>query len=336
MAVSTSQTNSAETAAPVLDLLGARDWHQDLIDDVRHGLTQPQKSLPPKWFYDAYGSELFEQITREPEYYPTEAERSILLTNAMDILMLSGADTLVELGSGISDKTTALLDALVATGGHTYMPFDVSADALQDAMAVLGKQYPTLEISGVIGDFDRHLSKIPVVGRRMIAFLGGTIGNYSPGPRRKLLAEISSTMRDGDTFLLGTDLVKDAARLEAAYNDEAGITAQFNKNVLTVLNRQLDADCNLDQFTHLAYWDADNEWISIHVQSDCVQSIRIPNIGDDGSDFIVDLAQGETIHTEISAKFTMQRLTADLASAGLSLLDTWTDGDFLVSLSRRV
>lgn len=320
----------------MIDLLGDRDWKAELVDDVRHGLTQRQKSLPPKWFYDDRGSELFAQITRTPEYYPTEAERGLLLANAVDLMVLSGADTLVELGSGISDKTTALLDALVANGGTGYLPFDVSRAALEQALEVLSKRYPDLSMQGLVGDFDQHLTKIPVTGRRMVAFLGGTIGNYPPAPRRKLLADIRSTLRDGDTFLLGTDLVKNADRLEAAYNDAAGITAEFNKNVLVVLNRELGADFNLDQWTHLAYWDEDNEWISIHVQSDCVQTARVPGAAADGDDLIVDFAQGETIHTEISAKFTMKRLTADLAAAGFSLIDTWTDGDYMISLSRPV
>lgn len=319
----------------LIDLLGDRDFQQDLIDDVLVGLRQAQKAVPPKWFYDARGSELFEQITRAPEYYPTEAERGILLRHAAEMVALSGADTLVELGSGVSDKTTALIDALLESGGRRYMPFDVSVDALQQAVGILSERYPALEIQGVIGDFDRHLGQIPVVGTRVVAFLGGTIGNYEPEGRQRLLADIVSSLQPGDSFLLGTDRVKDRQRLELAYNDAAGVTAEFNKNVLAVMNKRLGADFDLDAFEHLAYFDEEHQWITLYVRSLRAQVVTIPGIADKGADLVVSLAEGETIHTEISAKFTEERLRSDLAGAGLELVKIWSDDDFMVSLSKR-
>lgn len=301
-----------------------------LLADLKHGLAQPQKSIPPKWFYDEVGSKLFEEITRLPEYYPTEAERGILLNSADDIVARTSPNTLVELGAGISDKTTALIDAMHRLNGQLpwYVPFDISADAILDGSARLQGQYEGINIHGIAGDFDHHLGEIGGEGRRMIALLGGTIGNYPPAERRFLLETVAGTMKAGDSFLLGTDLVKDPARLVAAYDDSAGVTAEFNRNVIQVIATTLDLPLSTDDFEHKAVWNAVDEWIEIYLVAR-----RALRFDVDGMD--VSIAEGEHILTEISAKFTMDRLRSNLAEAGLALVDSWTDGDFTVSLSTR-
>src|SRR6478735_8046665 len=223
-----------------------------LRDDVTRGLTADPKTLPPKWFYDAKGSDLFEDITRLPEYYPTRCERSILEASATEIAELADADTLVELGSGSSEKTRLLLDAMRAHGTLVrYVPVDVSDSALLEASEALVKDYPGLQVHGVIADFEAHLDRLPGGGRRLIAFLGSTIGNLDPATRAHFLAEIGAGMKEGDALLLGTDLVKDTERLVRAYDDAQGVTAAFNKNVLAVVNRELDADFDLDAYRHV-------------------------------------------------------------------------------------
>lgn len=302
-----------------------------LETDVLKGLTSTPKELPPKWFYDDRGSELFEAITRLAEYYPTEAERSILRAQASNIVEMAQADTFVELGSGISDKTTVLLDAMSASGRlRRYVPFDVSEATLRDAAATIDATYPGIEVHGVVGDFEHHLGLIPHVGRRMVAFLGGTVGNFDPPGRAEFLAAMSASLHDGDTFLLGTDLVKDPGRLVLAYDDPAGVTAEFNKNVLAVMNRELEADFDLDRFAHVAVWDPRAEWIEMRLRSLADQRVRI-----EGIDLDVTFADGEEMRTEISAKFRKDGLEAELATAGLDLIGWWTDGpgDFALSLS---
>ncbi len=300
--------------------------------DVLAGLTATPKTLPPKWFYDDRGSELFDAITRLPEYYPTERERSILRANAASIAAGSGADTIVELGSGTSDKTTVLLDAFTATGQlERFVPFDVSEATLRDAAERLAARYPGIDVRGVVGDFERHVPFIPRAGRRMIAFLGGTIGNFEPRARRIFLDSLVATMTPGDTFLLGTDLVKDRDRLVRAYDDSAGVTAEFNRNVLRVLNHDLDADFVPERFGHRALWDEDNEWIEMHLVADEEHIVHIGALG-----LEVAFAAGESIRTEISAKFRRAGVASDLSAAGLELIDWYTDpdGDFALSLSR--
>ena len=305
------------------------DRQTALVADVRDGLADAPFTLPPKWFYDDSGSKLFDEITRVPEYYPTEAERGLLLTHAAE--MVEGIDTLVEFGSGSSDKTTALLDAMRAAGSLArYVPFDVSPDALESAAERLEVRYPEASIEPVVGDFDGDLAGLRGPGRRLIAFLGGTIGNYEPPGRHELLRRIATVMDDDDRFLLGTDLVKDEGRLVAAYDDAAGVTAEFNRNVLRVINDELDADFPVDSFEHRAVWDRTNEWIEMHLVATEAVDVTIPLAG-----LTVSFDAGDHIRTEISAKFTDDRLRDDLAGAGLELLRTWTDGDFTVSLSRR-
>lgn len=306
-------------------------FERALRADVLEGMQRTPKQLPPKWFYDDRGSELFEQITRLEEYYPTEAERSILSTQAGEIARASGADTLVELGSGAADKTRVLLDGLSATGQlQRFVPFDVSEGILRSSSADLLKEYPDLVISGVVGDFENHLGNIPREGRQLIALLGGTVGNFDPAMRRTFLENIVAGMKPGDSFLLGTDLVKDIARLELAYDDPQGITAEFNMNVLHVLNARLQADFNVDNFEHYAKFDTENEWIDIRLKSLVDQDIRIEAL-----DLDVHFDAGEFLHTEISAKFKREKVAAEVAEMGLELTEWWTDsnGDYALSLS---
>jgi L-histidine N-alpha-methyltransferase len=315
----------------VSNYLAADSAAQALRRDVREGLLQTPKSLPPKWFYDSVGSDLFDQITRLPEYYPTRAEAQILRARAAEIADASGADTLVELGSGTSEKTRMLLDALHDSGSlRRFIPFDVDAGVLHAAGTAIQREYPGIEIDAVCGDFEEHLGKIPGVGQRLVVFLGSTIGNLTPGPRADFLSTLSDTLQPGDSLLLGTDLVKDAGRLVRAYDDSAGVTAQFNRNVLAVVNRELDADFDLSAFEHVARWNTDEDRIEMWLRASAAQRVRIA-----GLDLTVDFAEGEEMLTEVSCKFRPDGVTAELAAAGLRRTHWWTDpaGDFGLSLS---
>jgi L-histidine N-alpha-methyltransferase len=297
-----------------------------LADDVLDGLTKPFKELPPKHLYDARGSELFEEITRLPEYYPTRAERRILELHAPAIV--AGAVELVELGAGSAVKTRLLLD----TGGlRRYVPFDVSESALTECADALGLDYPDLGVHGIVGDFERHLDRIPpsMPGEpRLLAFLGGTIGNFTPGARRRFLRSLAALLGPDDRLLLGTDLVKDPDVIEAAYDDAQGVTAEFNLNMLHVLNRELGADFAVDRFEHVAFFDRQHEWIEMRLRATRDMTVRIEAL-----DLDVRFARGEEMRTEISAKFTPQRVQADFEAAGLEL-DAWfTDPDELFALS---
>ena len=299
--------------------------------DVRNGLAQEPKSLPPKWFYDSVGSDLFDQITRLPEYYPTRAEAQILRTRAGEIAAASSADTLVELGSGTSEKTRMLLDALRDRGSlHRFVPFDVDPTVLRAAGAAIEREYPGIEIDAVCGDFEEHLGKIPDAGRRLVAFLGSTIGNLTPGPRADFLVSVAEILQPGDALLLGTDLVKDTDRLVRAYDDSAGVTAKFNRNVLAVVNRELGADFDIDSFEHVARWNDAEERIEMWLRSTRAQLVHIT-----GLDLDVEYADGEEMLTEVSCKFRRDGVDAELAAAGLRRTHWWTDdaGDFGLSLS---
>ena len=313
--------------------LAADSAARALRRDVYDGLTQTPKSLPPKWFYDSVGSELFDQITRLPEYYPTRAEAEILRDRSAEIAAASGADTLVELGSGTSEKTRQLLSALRDSGSlRRFIPFDVDAGMLQVASAAILDEYPGIEIDAVCGDFEEHLSKIPRVGRRLVAFLGSTIGNLTRGPRGDFLSALSDTLQPGDTLLLGTDLVKDPDRLVRAYDDSAGVTASFNRNVLAVVNRELDADFDLQAFEHVARWNTAEERIEMWLRARGTQQVRVGAL-----DLTVDFADGEQMLTEVSCKFRPEGVAAELADAGLRRTHWWTDqaGDFGLSLSTK-
>jgi len=317
---------------PTIDrFLTPADLAASLRADVRAGLSSTPKTLPPKYFYDARGSELFEEITRLPEYYPTRAERSILEARADEIADVTKARTLVELGSGSSEKTHLLLRALRDVGSlETYVPVDVSADAIEWALPGLAADYPALEVHGVVADFERHLDLLPDDGPRLLAFLGGTIGNFEPDQRARFLAAVGASLGPGDALLLGTDLVKDPARLVAAYDDAAGVTAEFNLNVLRVIDRELDADFDLAAFEHVAVWDADREWIEMRLRSTRDQSATVG-----GLDLTVSFQAGEEMRTEISAKFRQDRVARELNAAGLHPAAWWTDeaGDFALSLA---
>jgi L-histidine Nalpha-methyltransferase len=305
-----------------------------LADDVLDGLTRPFKELPPKHLYDTEGSRLFDAISRTPEYYPTRTERSILEAFGPELVRRTRAAELVELGSGVPTKTRVLLDAMHAAGTlERYLPFDVSETVLRTSAEQLVEDYPGMGVHGILGDFERHLDRVPAPrgGPRLVVFLGGTIGNFLPGSRRRFLRAIARSLRAQDRLLLGTDLVKDPAVLEAAYNDAAGLTAAFNRNVLAVVNRELGADFDPGAFEHVAFFDRVHEWIEMRLRAFAPQVVTIPDVG-----LTVHFAHREELRTEVSAKFTRGRLAADLAAAGLELEDVVTDpGElFAVSVSR--
>jgi L-histidine N-alpha-methyltransferase len=307
---------------------------RSLADDVLDGLTRPFKELPPKHFYDARGAELFDQICEQPEYYPTRTERAILEESAADLATLTNAVELVELGSGTAAKTRVLLDAMHAAGNlRRYIPVDVTESMVRDCAEKLTGEYPGLQVHGVIGDFERHLDRVPpAVGPRIVAFLGGTIGNFPPGSRRRVLREIASLLGPEDHLLMGTDLVKDPKVLEAAYDDAQGVTADFNRNVLRVLNRELDADFDPEDFDHVALFDPEHEWIEMRLRARRAHTTLVRAL-----DLPVHFDAGEEMRTEISAKFTPERLGSDLSAAGLELVRWLTDPDelFALTLSKR-
>jgi L-histidine N-alpha-methyltransferase len=312
----------------IVSRLGADE--RTLAFDVLDGLTRPFKEIPPKHFYDTEGSRLFDEITRLPEYYPTRSERAILAARSAEIVRETGAAELVELGSGVPTKTLLVLDAMRDAGTlDRYVPFDVSEVVLRESAENLVERYPGVRVYGVVGDFERHLDALPPAeGPRIIAFLGGTIGNFPPGSRRKFLRSLARALRPQDALLLGTDLVKDPAVLEAAYNDSAGVTAAFNRNVLAVINRELDADFDLGAFEHVAFYDREQEWIEMRLRALRPQVVEVRKLG-----ITVHFANREELRTEISAKFTRERLEADLGAAGLALRAWMTDPDGLFALS---
>ncbi|EEP69988.1 hypothetical protein MCAG_00315 [Micromonospora sp. ATCC 39149] len=318
------------SADPLEIYLEEQDLGRSLRDDVRTGLTARPKWLPPKWFYDARGSELFEEITRLPEYYPTRAERSVLVERAGEIAELTGAKTLIELGSGSSEKTRLLLDAFTRRGGlGTFVPLDVSVSALRQSTEQIAADYPGLRVRGIVGDFTRHLDRLPTGGRRLVVFLGGTIGNLLPAERAGFLAAMRASLEPGDWLLLGTDLVKDPAIVVPAYDDAAGVTAEFNRNVLRVINRELGADFDPEAFAHVALWDPRREWIEMRLRA--VRPVRARVL-----DLDVEFAAGEELRTEVSAKFRPEGIAAELTAAGFTAREFWTDADglFGVTLAR--
>ncbi len=321
-----------ETAIRIDSHLGDGD-ERSLADDVLDGLTRPFKELPPKHFYDARGAELFDRICELPEYYPTRAERAILERHAGELAELAGAAELVELGSGTASKTRVLLDALYEAGTlRRYVPVDVTESMVRECAEQLTEEYPGLRVHGIIGDFERHLGEVPdAVGPRIVAFLGGTIGNFPPGSRRRVLREVSRLLGPADYLLMGTDLVKNPDVLEAAYDDSEGVTAEFNLNVLEVLNRELGADFQPENFDHVALFDAEHEWIEMRLRARHEHTTLVRDL-----DLPVHFHAGEEMRTEISAKFTAQRIEGDLAAAGLELVRWLTDPEelFALTLSR--
>jgi L-histidine Nalpha-methyltransferase len=310
-------TVTRSPTAEIAVLFSGEERDTELREEVRLGLTSTPKELQPKWFYDERGSELFDAITRLPEYYLTRAERSILERFTGEIAELTDATTLIELGSGTSDKTRLLLDVLAP---RRFVPFDVSEETLRASAQRLAREYPAVEVVAVVGDFEHHLPLLPTNGRRLLAFLGSTIGNLTPPRRALFLSDVAATLGDGDTFLLGIDLVKSPARLVAAYDDASGVTREFNLNVLEVLNRELDGDFDVSAFEHVARWNAKVEWMEMFVRSLREQTVRLEAL-----DLEVAFQAGELVRTEISAKFHLRRLVNELEAAGLAVQRWWVD-----------
>jgi L-histidine Nalpha-methyltransferase len=297
--------------------------------DVRAGLTRPFKELSPRYFYDERGSALFERITELEEYYPTRCEREILERDSSAICEAANKPaSLIELGSGSARKTRSLLDAMRCAGClDTYCPVDISEEITRETAERIAAEYG-IKVRGLVCDFEFDLERIPVEGPRVIALLGGTIGNFAPHQRAGFLRRIANLLGEEDRFLLGTDLVKDRETLEAAYNDPHGVTAEFNKNVLAVLNRELGADFDVDSFEHVARWDPENLWVDIRLRSLANQVVNVSAL-----DMLVPFAAGEEMRTEISTKFLRPGLEGIYAEAGLELTDWWTDADGLFALS---
>jgi L-histidine N-alpha-methyltransferase len=326
----------ARAAVRVDVLLEERDRVALLRAEARRGLTAVPKQLPPKWFYDERGSALFDAITREPEYYLTRREREILVARAGEIARRTRAATLIELGAGSAEKTRVLLDALRAAGTlRRYVPFDVCLPAVHAAVGAIAAEYPALELRGVVGDFHQHVAFLPPdpaeTGPRLVAFLGSTIGNFDADERRQFWRALRRALRPGDFFLLGADLVKSKRRLDAAYNDAAGVTIAFNKNVLRVLNRDLGANFDEARFDHVASYDRDRELVDIRLRAKVAHTVRVRALN-----LLVPFAAGEEMRTEISVKFTRAGLAASLAEAGFSPVGRWTDEgrDFSLTLWR--
>jgi L-histidine Nalpha-methyltransferase len=304
-----------------------------LREDVRTGLGSRPRWLPPKWFYDARGSDLFEQITRLPEYYPTRAETAALYTAGGEIAELTKARTLVELGAGSGEKTRLLLDALVESGSlQAFVAQDVSATALRATAAAIARDYPTLQVLGVVSDFTCGLDRLPGESPRLVAFLGGTIGNLLPDERGRFLRSLWSVLEPGEWLLLGTDLVKDPDMLVAAYDDAQGVTAEFNRNVLRVIDRELRADFDVDAFEHVARWDPEHEWIEMRLRATRPMRVHLRGLGAE-----LDLEEGEEIRTEVSAKFRPDGVREELRAAGFEVRGWWTDPEarFGVALAQR-
>lgn len=312
-------------------LVTEADRKQAMEDDIRRGLLSKPRSIPPVWFYDETGSRLFDEITRLPEYYLTRAERAILEAEADQIAVRSGADTLVEVGSGTSEKTLILLDAMASAARLRHIVLlDISEEVLREAASELSGRYG-VAVHAVVGDLRSDLSRLPRPGRQLWAFLGSTIGNFEPPDRVDLLTHFRKAMGAGDHLLLGTDLRKDVDRLIAAYDDAQGVTARFNLNVLSVLNRELGSRFDPAAFEHRAVWNPDGSWIEMRLRSTVAQRVDFPSL-----DLGIDLAEGEDLLTEISSKFDPSELAGELGAAGLETLESWTDpaGDFMLSLTR--
>jgi L-histidine N-alpha-methyltransferase len=323
---------------PMIEVLIDPDWASgSLVNDVRRGFGAHPRTLPPKWLYDDRGSDLFDEITRLPDYYPTERERAILAERAAEIADVSAAEMLVELGSGTSDKTAMLLDAFTSTGQlSTFVPVDVSEGTLRSAARRLSVAYPGLQVEALVGDFTLHLAHLPRVsgvgGRRLVAFLGGTIGNLYVEERAAFLGALADSLDRGDWLLLGTDLVKSADRLVAAYHDPEGVTATFVRNSLQVLNDTLGADFDLGAYSYVPFWDPHMERMDLRLRAEMPQQVTIPGAG-----LAFDLACGEEIRVEISSKFRPEGIRSELGAAGFGVRRSWTDpdGDFALTLAER-
>ncbi|GGC56575.1 L-histidine N(alpha)-methyltransferase [Hoyosella rhizosphaerae] len=304
------------------------DRERALIKDVQDGLGSRPYTLPPKWFYDSTGSELFDQITTLAEYYPTRTERAVLESCVSDIAEATGAHTVVELGSGSSEKTRLLLDALQAHGTlRTYVAQDVSESALTAAMNHIMVDYPGVDLHSVVSDFSAAnyrdgLHWLPDYPHRLLVFLGGTIGNLVPAERAHFFGAMRELLHDGEHVLLGAGLIIDETTMVAAYDDARGVTADFNRNVLSVMNAELGADFDVHEFDHVSLWDAENQWIEMHLRARKDMTVQVPGAG-----VVVNLEAGETIRTEVSAKFELSALVEELAAHQLHVRLVWQDPD---------
>jgi len=328
-----SGPGASEVVEPSIEVhLTADDLRRSLEADVREGLTAKPKSLPPVYFYDDRGSRLFDAITRLPEYYPTRCERAILDAHAKDVVTSTDTDVLVELGAGTCDKSRLILDAMLSNGSlRRFVPLDVSESTLWEAATALARDYPGLAVHAVVGDFQHHLDRLPAGGRRLFAFLGGTIGNLDPEQRRRFYSELTGVMSEDDRLLLGTDLVKDRTRLVRAYDDAEGVTAEFNRNVLHVLNREVGATFEPDRFEHVARWNEADSRIEMWLRSADDQSVRVDDL-----DLELSFAAGEEMRTEISTKFSVDGLREELADGGFAVEASWPSPgeEFLLTTAR--
>ncbi len=323
-------TGQLETAPSIRRLSPPSNVGAELAADTRQGLIGTPKQLSSKYFYDARGSELFEDITRLPEYYLTRAEAEILTLYADEMMDAIKPVELVELGSGYSVKTRLLLEALRRAGtGTLYVPFDISEAAIRDAAETLSGHYPWLTIEGLVGDFPSDLPKIPHSGRRLVTFLGSTIGNFRSQERVEFYRSVGAVLEPADGLLVGLDLVKDVETLLAAYNDSAGVTAEFNKNILHVLNRELGANFPVDDFEYVVKWVAPSECVAMGLRATRAMDVTVADL-----DLTIHLAKGEEIHDEVSCKFRYDVVVAEASAAGLSVGGWWTDTEdrFAVAL----
>jgi L-histidine N-alpha-methyltransferase len=321
---------SPAASVSVETLLTAGELRAQLCEDVLVGLGTAPRELPPKWFYDARGSLLFDEITRLSEYYLTRRERSILEAQAVAIARISRADTLVELGSGTSEKTRLLLDAFSQRRQlRRFVPVDVSREVLEESAAAIASHYD-VEVLALVADFEQHLGRVPSEGRRLVVFLGSTIGNLTPSRRAAFLSELAALLGTGEGVLLGFDLVKPAERLEAAYDDAHGVTAAFNRNVLRVLNDTLGARFEPELFDHVARFDRAEGWVEM-----ALRARRPLRVGIEALELELELEAGEELRTEISCKFTLAGIREELTRAGLDPVRLWTDRarDFAVCLA---
>lgn len=318
------------TPSVTIENLSARAGRPGIAEDILEGLARPLKEVPPKYFYDEEGAILFDRICELPEYYPTRTEAEILREWSAEIAGRTGASELVELGSGYATKTRLLLAEMAAAGNlRRYVPVDVTEAVVLDVAENLTAHYPNLSVHGIIGDFERDLNRIPDPdGPRIVAFLGGTLGNFPPAAREGFLRNLASLLRPEDTLLIGHDLVKDPSVIEAAYNDSAGVTATFNRNVLKVINDRLGGDFEPSAFEHVAFFNREEEWIEMRLRAERDMQVKIESL-----DLEISFARGEEIRTEISAKFTPERLNTELGAAGLVIEELLVDGGGLYGLS---
>ena len=301
--------------------------------ELRAALLETPRRIPTRYFYDRRGSELFERITELPEYYPTRAETRLLEARADEIAGSTGAEELVELGSGAASKTRILLDAMARAGNlRTYVPLDVTESMVRRAAGELAAAYPELTVHGLVADFHHHLDQIPAGEPRLVIFLGSTIGNLRPDEAVAFLRGIAAPMAPGDFFLLGVDLIKETAVIEAAYNDSAGLTAEFNRNILRVINRLAGGDFVPERFAHRAFFDPTNSWIEMRLVAQGAQNVLLREL-----ELILELADGDEILTEISCKYERPLVESMLAAGGFAL-ERWfanEDGLFGLALARR-